>query len=117
MATTAVDADAARTAILATIARIPAGRVSTYGQIAWIAGYPGRARLVGKVLGGMLEAGAATPWHRVINAAGQISLPKFSEEYREQKRRLRAEGVVFDNDRVSLRRFGWQAGGDSPLID
>lgn len=116
-AATAVDADAARIAILATIARIPAGRVSTYGQIAWIAGYPGRARLVGKVLGGMLEAGAATPWHRVINAAGQVSLPKFSEEHREQKRRLRAEGVVFDNDRVSLRRFGWQAGGDSPLID
>ncbi|WP_428381285.1 MGMT family protein [Nevskia ramosa] len=112
-----VDADAARIAILATIARIPAGRVSTYGQIAWIAGYPGRARLVGWVLGGMLEAGAATPWHRVINAAGQISLPKFSEEHREQKRRLRAEGVRFENDRVSLRRYGWQAGGDSPLID
>ncbi|WP_273453018.1 MGMT family protein [Nevskia ramosa] len=112
-----VDADAARIAILATIARIPAGRVSTYGQIAWIAGYPGRARLVGRVLGGMLEAGAATPWHRVINAAGQISLPKFSEEHREQKRRLRAEGVRFENDRVSLRRYGWQAGGDSPLID
>ncbi|WP_022976711.1 MGMT family protein [Nevskia ramosa] len=112
-----VDADAARIAILATIARIPAGRVSTYGQIAWIAGYPGRARLVGRVLGGMLEAGAATPWHRVINAAGQISLPKFSEEHREQKRRLGAEGVRFENDRVSLRRYGWQAGGDSPLID
>lgn len=112
-----VDADAARIAILATIARIPAGRVSTYGQIAWIAGYPGRARLVGRVLGGMLEAGAATPWHRVINAAGQISLPKFSEEHREQKRRLRAEGVRFENDRVSLRRYGWQAGGESPLID
>lgn len=112
-----IDADAARIAILATIARIPAGRVSTYGQIAWIAGYPGRARLVGRVLGGMLEAGAATPWHRVINAAGQISLPRFSEEYREQKRRLRGEGIVFENDRVSLRRYGWQAGGDSPLID
>lgn len=114
---TPVDADAARIAILAAIARIPVGRVSTYGQIAWIAGYPGRARLVGRVLGGMLEAGAATPWHRVINASGQISLPRFSEEYREQKRRLRAEGIVFDNDRVSLRRYGWQAGGDSPLID
>ena len=111
------DADAARIAILATVACIPAGRVSTYGQIAWIAGYPGRARLVGRVLGGMLEAGAAIPWHRVINAAGQLSLPAFSEEHREQKRRLRAEGVVFENDRISLRRYGWQAGGDSPLID
>lgn len=111
-------AEAARRAILATVERIPAGRVCTYGEIAWIAGYPGRARLVGRVLGGMLEAGSNTPWHRVINASGQISLPKFSEEHREQKRRLRAEGVMFENDRVSFRRFGWQpAGGESPLID
>lgn len=110
-------AEAARRAILSAIERIPAGRVSTYGQIAWIAGYPGRARLVGRVLGGMLEAGADTPWHRVINAAGKLSLPAFSEEHREQRRRLRAEGVAFDGDRVSLRRYGWAAGGDSPLID
>ncbi|MBA4284103.1 MAG: DNA base-flipping protein YbaZ [Xanthomonadaceae bacterium] len=111
-------AELARRAILATVGRIPAGRVCTYGQIAWIAGYPGRARLVGRVLGGLLEAGSATPWHRVINASGQISLPKFSAGHREQKRRLRSEGVVFENERVSLRRFGWQAaGGESPLID
>ncbi len=111
-------AEMARRAILAVIERIPAGRVSTYGQIAWIAGYPGRARLVGRVLGGMLEAGSTTPWHRVINASGQISLPTFSEAYREQKARLRAEGVVFEGERVSLRRFGWNAaGGGSPLID
>lgn len=110
-------ADLARRAILTAVARIPTGRVATYGQIAWIAGYPGRARLVGRVLGGMLEAGADTPWHRVINAAGKLSLPAFSEEHREQRRRLRAEGVAFDGDRVSLRRYGWAAGGDSPLID
>lgn len=110
-------ADLARRAILTAVARIPPGRVATYGQIAWIAGYPGRARLVGRVLGGMLEAGADTPWHRVINAAGKLSLPAFSEEHREQRRRLRAEGVAFDGDRVSLRRYGWAAGGDSPLID
>lgn len=111
-------AEAARRAILATVARIPPGRVSTYGQIAWIAGYPGRARLVGRVLGGLMDAGAAIPWHRVVNASGQISLPAFSPAHREQKARLRAEGVIFENQRISLRRFGWQAaGGDSPLID
>lgn len=111
-------AEAARRAILAAVARIPSGRVATYGQIAWIAGYPGRARLVGRVLGGLMAAGAEVPWHRVINAAGQLSLPAFSEGHREQRRRLRAEGIVFENDRISLRRHGWNAaGGDSPLID
>lgn len=111
-------AEAARRAILATVARIPPGRIATYGQIAWLAGYPGRARLVGRVLGGLMDAGADTPWHRVVNASGRISLPAFSEAHREQRRRLRAEGVAFVNDRLSLRRHGWQAGGgDSPLID
>lgn len=110
-------AEAARRAILDAVDRIPPGRVATYGQIAWLAGLPGRARLVGRVLGGMLDAGGDTPWHRVINAAGKLSLPAFSEAHREQRRRLRAEGIVFDGDRISLRRYGWATGGDSPLRD
>lgn len=111
-----LDADAARAAILATIAKIPPGRIASYGQVAWIAGLPGRARLVGRVLGSG-AATDATPWHRVINAKGEISLPKFSPAHREQKRRLRAEGIVFEGGRVSFRRYGWRAGDASPLID
>lgn len=113
---TLLDADAAREMILATVAKIPAGRVASYGQVAWIAGLPGRARLVGRVLskdGGDEQ----TPWHRVINARGEIALPKFSPSHREQKRKLRAEGVVFESGRVSFRRYGWHAGDTSPLID
>ncbi len=98
------------------IARIPSGRVASYGQVAWAAGLPGRARLVGRVLSGGLT-GDETNWHRVINAKGEIALPKFSPSHREQKRRLRAEGVAFENGRVSLRRYGWKAGDSSPLID
>gem|GEM_PF-55369 len=37
-------------AILQQVAQIPSGQVATYGQIAWLAGLPGRARLVGRVL-------------------------------------------------------------------
>ncbi|GAC1629233.1 MAG: hypothetical protein NVS9B10_20140 [Nevskia sp.] len=111
-----LDAEAARAAILAAVAQIPAGRVATYGQVAWIAGLPGRARLVGRVLGSGVDA-AERPWHRVINARGEISLPKFSPAHREQKRRLRAEGIAFVEGRISLRRYGWHAGDASPLID
>lgn len=110
------DPDAARHAILAVVARIPPGRVASYGQVAFIAGLPGRARLVGKILGTSLPDDAI-PWHRVINAQGGLSLPAFSPSHREQKRRLRAEGVAFVNDRVSLRRYGWHAGNASPLLD
>lgn len=110
--------DAARRAILAAVAQIPAGRVASYGQVAWIAGLPGRARLVGRVLGsGINQDEHAVPWHRVINARGEIALPKFSPSHREQKRRLRAEGVAFTSGRVSFRRYGWHAGDASPLID
>lgn len=108
--------EAAREAILAAVARIPPGRVASYGQVAFVAGLPGRARLVGKVLGSGL-ADETIAWHRVINARGEIALPAFSPSHREQKRRLRAEGVVFENGRVSLRRYGWRVGDASPLID
>jgi methylated-DNA-protein-cysteine methyltransferase-like protein len=109
-----VAAELARERVFAAVARIPAGRVASYGQVAFVAGLPGRARLVGRLLG---EAPPGLPWYRVINAAGAIALPKFSEAHREQKRRLRAEGVVFERDRVSLRRYGWQVSDPSPLLD
>jgi methylated-DNA-protein-cysteine methyltransferase-like protein len=70
---------------------------------------------VGRILG----EGLATdlPWHRVINAKGEIALPKNSPAAREQRRRLREEGVIFDDGRVSLRRYGWREADVSPLLD
>ena len=58
-----------RRAFYETVARIPYGKVATYGQIAILAGYPGRARQVGYALAGMCEAWDL-PWHRIINAQG-----------------------------------------------
>ncbi|MDR3419540.1 MAG: MGMT family protein [Nevskia sp.] len=102
-------------AIWKVVKAIPPGRVATYGQVARLAGLPRRARLVGTALN---EAPAASlPWHRVINAQGRISLPPNSPGQREQRRRLREEGVVFVRGRVDLDRFGWRAGSDSPLLD
>lgn len=100
--------------ILKIVASIPRGKVTTYGQVAWRAGLPGRARLVGRVLS---EAPAALllPWHRVINSQGKISLPKSSKAYIEQRSRLRAEGVEFSKERVSLKRYGWGLVDESPL--
>jgi len=41
------------------------------------------------------------PWHRVLGAGGRIVFPKTSPSYREQARRLRAEGVAVTNGRVT----------------
>jgi len=101
-------------AIRRVIAAIPPGCVSSYGEIAARAGLPGRARLVGRVLG---EAGpqAALPWQRVLRSDGRIAFPPGSRAFREQVRRLAAEGVLVRNGRVDLAAHGWDRNIDDLL--
>lgn len=100
--------------IYAAIAAIPPGRVASYGAIAARAGLPGRARLVGKLLG-ETPADWELPWHRVLRASGQIALPVGSRGFREQSRLLRAEGVEVNSGRVALSRFGLDGDLDHAL--
>jgi methylated-DNA-protein-cysteine methyltransferase-like protein len=94
-------------AILATVQSIPAGSVATYGQIAALAGLPGRARLVGTALK-KLPPDSGVPWHRVVNAKGQISLRGDGSSVAEQGSLLAAEGVRFDaRGRIRLVDFLW----------
>lgn len=95
---------------------IPRGRVTTYGQLATAAGFPRAARLAGFALKNTPPK-MKLPWHRVLNAQGKISFPARSAAWREQRRRLEAEGVTFLGGRVDLRRYGWKSRGDSPLLD
>ena len=93
--------------IFAAVRRIPRGRVSTYGAIARVAGLPRQARLVGYALH-RLGGSTSVPWHRVINAAGRISLGDANGAATTQRLRLIAEGVaVGPGGRVSLARYGW----------
>ncbi len=77
--------------VVALIRAIPAGRVATYGQIARLAGNPRAARQVVRILHSMSQA-ERLPWHRVVNAKGEIS------QGIEQKLALEAEGIVFQSD-------------------
>jgi methylated-DNA-protein-cysteine methyltransferase-like protein len=79
------------------VAMIPAGKVATYGDVARMAGFPGRARQAGYALKHM-PPGAHLPWHRVVGAGGRIVFPKSSSQFREQTRRLRSEGVKVTTD-------------------
>ncbi|MCH1598578.1 MAG: MGMT family protein [Pseudomonadales bacterium] len=87
------------------VACIPSGQVASYGQIATLAGLPGYARFVGTTLG-KLPRDTSLPWHRVVNASLHIA-PRNSDRMREQKRRLRGEGVTFQGDKV-IRSCHWQ---------
>ena len=94
--------------IYAMVCRIPKGRVATYGQIARMIGQPGWARQVGYALAALDEA-AQVPWHRVVNARGEIS-PRAAGGYEEfQRVLLEDEGIAFDQSgRVDMSRFIWQ---------
>jgi methylated-DNA-protein-cysteine methyltransferase-like protein len=86
-------------AIWDAVCRIPQGQVSTYGAVARTAGLPGRARQTGFALRVAPEV-MNIPWHRVVGAGGRIVFPKTSRHFREQARRLRAEGISVRDGRV-----------------
>jgi len=88
------------------VEKIPLGKVSTYGSIASLSGYPEQPRLVGYALHG-LPMDSAVPWHRVINAMGKISFPNGSRAFREQKEKLEREGIEFDGGKIDLKKYGW----------
>ena len=87
------------------VAAIPKGKVSTYGRIAKSAGYPTHARYVGTTLKN-LPHNSKLPWHRVVNAQGEISFPPGSEAYSRQKSLLESEGIIFLNKKLSLKKYG-----------
>ena len=89
------------------LAAVPCGNVVTYGQLAELAGLPRAARLVGRTLRN-LPNGTNLPWHRVINAAGRLSLNIDSDSGQLQRARLQDEGVVVTNGRISLSQFRWR---------
>lgn len=95
-----------RERIVQVVFHIPPGRVATYGQVARLAGLGRAARLVGRTLK-TLPDDSRLPWHRVVNAAGKISLP-MDGGGRIQRQRLEDEGVTFVNGRIDLQVYGWQ---------
>lgn len=94
--------------IYAIVQAIPFGKVATYGQIAALAGFPGHARQVGYALHA-LPQGSAVPWHRVINARGQVSPRSEGGWESYQRHLLEEEQVVFGPaGSVDLNRYLWE---------
>jgi len=89
--------------------QVPAGRVTTYGRIAALAGSPRASRAVGYALSALKEENLQQiPWQRVINAQGRISGKGDLLRADLQKKLLEKEGIVFDeNDVVNLALYLW----------
>lgn len=91
--------------VLTIVSRIPAGRVTTYGDVARLAGKPGAARAVGNVMRQADRPGL--PYHRVIGAGGSLggysSLPL-------KRSLLAAEGLTVTPRRVvGFAKIRWPA--------
>jgi len=94
--------------IYAIAQRIPAGKVATYGQIAHLADLGGHARQVGYAMY-TLPANSHVPWHRVVNAKGEISTRSEPFAAEIQKQLLKAEGIIFEkNSKINLHRYRWR---------
>ncbi|MEZ8822858.1 MGMT family protein [Vibrio sp. 10N.261.55.A7] len=92
--------------IFAVIHQIPQGKVTSYGAVAKLAGYPGYARHVGKVLS-RLPKDTQLPWFRVLNSQGQISLK--GDSLQRQAEKLKEDGVeVSESGKVKMRVYQWQ---------
>lgn len=94
--------------IYAAVRRIPRGRVTSYGEVARLAGIPRHARQVGYALH-HLSGDTDIPWHRVINSAGEIAKRAIPDDGRWQRDLLEEEGVEFDVRGRVLRRFWWKS--------
>jgi len=92
--------------VLAVLRSLVPGEVTTYGDVAADAGWPGRARAVGNILKLTDEP---VPWWRVVNAAGRL----VPGNEGEQAERLRAEGVPVVDGRVQLARSRSDSAGHS----
>ena len=87
---------------------LPEGCVATYKQVAQLAGISGRAaaRQVGYALRQLNEDDV--PWHRVINAKGELSQRANPDSVLIQRDHLSEEGVEFDHrGKIDLSRYGW----------
>ncbi|XBS70841.1 MGMT family protein [Acerihabitans sp. KWT182] len=98
--------DSFRQRVFQIVAAIPAGCITTYGEVALLAGSPRAARQVGGILS-RLPRGTKLPWHRVLNRHGGISLP--GEGFQRQKSALEAEGIeIDDTGTADLSRYRWR---------
>jgi len=89
------------------VAKIPKGKVTTYGAIAEVCGVRSSARTVGWALNGATQSGL--PCHRVVNRLGALTGKVHFGDIHLMEELLRSEGVEFgENGYVKMEKYFWQ---------
>lgn len=103
-----MEAEDIKLKIYSIVARIPEGKVVTYGQIAAAVGIPRGARMVGNAMSNAPEY-LELPCHRVINSKGEMAKGLIFGGEENQRKRLKNEGVqFFKNGLVKLSISRWE---------
>lgn len=89
------------------VARIPKGKVATYGQIARLAGNAKAARAVGMCMQKNTDR-KKVPCHRVVGASGALVGYAFGSGISNKKKILASEGVQFKEQNVDLALSQWK---------
>lgn len=99
-----------------TVLAIPAGKVASYGQVADLAGLPGRARMVGRCMAAAPKE-IEVPWYRVLRSNGQLAFKAGSTNSLKQTGLLQEEGVAVIKNRVNMNEYRWQPSLDEMLFN
>ena len=98
------------------VAKIPYGKVTTYGAIAEVCGIRSAARTVGWALNGAAASGL--PCHRVVNRFGALTGKVHFGDPNLMEELLRAEGVNFlDDGCVDMEKHLWKLSNKSLLVN
>jgi methylated-DNA-protein-cysteine methyltransferase-like protein len=92
--------------VRAVVAKIPKGKVATYGQVAWMAGNPHAPRAVGMIMSRNSD-GNKVPCHRVVASNGALTGYGMGG-IGIKKQKLLAEGVAFKGPHVDLTKSLWK---------
>src|SRR5579884_2922075 len=95
--------------VFALVRACPVGKVTTYGWIGKALGYPRGARMIGWI---MNESAEGVPAQRVINSKGELSGSWAFGQRGRMRQLLEAEGIVFTDEHVDLKRYGWDPSRD-----
>lgn len=87
------------------MAQVPYGQVTTYGDVAALAGHPYAARTVGQIAHFGPED---LPWHRLVNKSGAMARGYWGGPEVHQAM-LAAEAVeIVDYKIVGMERYRWR---------
>jgi methylated-DNA-protein-cysteine methyltransferase-like protein len=99
--------------VYAVVRQIPAGQVTSYGRVAEMLGYKGRARQVGYAMSALKHkdgqpAYENVPWQRVVNFEGRITIKGSRHGRITQAELLKAEGIKVNAKlQVDMKKYLW----------